>query len=145
MGKLEGKVALITGGISGIGAYSAELFADEGARLVLVDLDEEKGQSFAKKLTDKGHDVIFLSADVTDQQRAEEVFNTAVEKYGQIDILFNNAGIGAPAPSHEIDYADYRKVVEIDLDAVFLYSQFGLRQVLEQNGGVIINTASMYG
>lgn len=145
MGKLDNKVALITGGISGIGAESAKLFAQEGAKLVLVDLDEEKGQAFNTELTDQGYESIFLSADVTDQDRAKEVFDTAIEKYGQIDILFNNAGIGAPAPSHEQAFEDYRKVVAIDLDAVFLYSQHAIRQMLEQGSGVIVNTASMYG
>lgn len=146
MGKLDGKVALITGGISGIGAASAELFAKEGAKLALLDLDEEKGQKFAQDLKDKGHeDVIFLQADVADEDRCKEVIESVVEEFGQIDILFNNAGIGPTGSTHEYEFDTWRKTVAVNLDAVFLYTKQALKYMLEQESGVVINTASMYG
>lgn len=145
MGKLQDKVAIITGGISGIGAASARLFAAEGAKLVLVDLSEEKGKAFEQELAQEGYDVVFVQADVTNEEQAQNVFNVAKEKFGPVDVLFNNAGIGAVKPTEELTYAEYRKTVEVDLDAVFLYSQIGIKDMLASNGGVIVNTASMYG
>ncbi len=147
MGKLENKVVLITGGISGIGAASAKLFAEEGAQLVLVDMNEEVGKKFEQSLKEMGHEeVVFVAADVTDREQAQEIFDHTVGKFGSVDVLFNNAGVGWTGPTHEYSYEDYRKVVEVDLDAVFSYSQFAIRQMLKQEkGGVIVNTASMYG
>lgn len=145
MGKLQNKVAIITGGISGIGAASAELFAQEGAKLVLVDISSENGEAYAAQLTDKGYDAVFVQADVTNEEQAKNVFQVAKDKFGGVDILFNNAGIGATKATEEVTYSEYRKTVEVDLDAVFLYSQLGIKEFLQSGGGVIINTASMYG
>src|SRR5699024_11741563 len=72
-------------------------------------------------------------------------FDKTAEKFGRIDILFNNAGIGATKPTHEVSYAEYRKTVNVDLDAVFLFSKFAIDYFREQGSGNIINTASMYG
>lgn len=146
MAKLQDKVTVITGGISGIGKASAELFAKEGAKLVLVDLDESKGQEVVSELEEKGYEAIFVQADVTSEEDAENVFAKTIEKYGRVDVLFNNAGIGASKPTHEVTYEEYRKTVNVDLDGVFLFAQNAIKQMREQeNGGVIVNTASMYG
>lgn len=146
MSKLQDKIVVITGGISGIGKASAELFASEGAKLVLVDLDETKGQEVVSELEGKGHEAVFVQADVTSEEDAKNVFAKTVEKHGRIDVLFNNAGIGATKPTHEVTYEEYRKTVNVDLDGVFLFAQNAIKQMLEQeNGGVIVNTASMYG
>lgn len=145
MEKLKDKVAIITGGISGIGAASAELFAKEGAKLVLVDINEEKGQEFVSKLTSDGYEVIFVKADVSSEEDAKKVFDTTIEKFGRVDVLFNNAGVGATIPTHELTYEEYRQTVNIDLDGVFLFAQTAIKQMLEQGEGVIVNTSSMYG
>ena len=145
MGKLQDKVTIITGGISGIGKASADLFAAEGAKLVLVDMNEEKGQEVASEYTSNGHEAIFIRADVTSEADAENVFNKTIKKFGRVDILFNNTGIGAVKPTHEVPYAEYRKTVNVDLDAVFLFAQHAIKRFLEQGGGIIVNTASMYG
>lgn len=142
MAKLQNKVVVITGGISGIGKASADLFKEEGAKLVLVDLDEEKGKKVAEEL---GGETIFVQADVTSEEDAKRVFDKTAEKFGRIDILFNNAGIGATKPTHEVSYAEYRKTVNVDLDAVFLFSKLAIDYFREQGSGNIINTASMYG
>lgn len=142
MAKLQDKVVIITGGISGIGKASAELFKQEGAKLVLVDLDETKGQEVASEI---GGDTIFVQADVSSQEDAKKVFDTTIEKFGRLDVLFNNAGIGATKPTHEVSYEEYRKTVNVDLDAVFLFSKFAIDLYREQGSGNIINTASMYG
>lgn len=142
MAKLQDKVVIITGGISGIGKASAELFNKEGAKLVLVDLDENKGNEAAKEI---GGETIFVQADVTSEEDAKKVFDTTIEKFGRVDVLFNNAGIGVTKATHEVTYAEYRKTVNVDLDAVFLYSKLAIDYFREQGSGNIINTASMYG
>lgn len=141
LGKLQGKTAVITGGASGIGAATAQLFAKEGAKLVLVDLNEEKGQAFASELPD----ALFVKADITDEAQVQNVYAQATEKYGQIDIVFNNAGIGKVTPTHELSYDEWRKTVNVDLDGVFLVAREAIRAFQKNGGGVIVNTASMYG
>lgn len=141
MGKLEGKVAVITGGASGIGAATARLFDQEGAKVVVVDLNKELGTSFANELTD----AIFVKADVTSEEEVQNVFAQATEKYGQVDVVFNNAGIGRVTPTHDLSYDEWRKTVAVDLDGVFLVAREAIRGFQKIGGGVIVNTASMYG
>ncbi len=146
MGKLEGKVVLITGGISGIGAATAKLFAQEGAKLALVDINEEKGQAFLADMKEEGvDDAIFIPADVADEKRCAEVFDRVIDEYGRLDVLFNNAGIGPTGPTHEYEFSTWRQTLAINLDAIFLYTKRALNVMLDQGEGVIINTASMYG
>lgn len=109
---------------------------------MLVDLDENKRQTVAKEI---GWDTVFVQADVTSEADAKKVFDTTIEKFGRVDILFNNAGIGATKPTHEVSYDEYRKTVNVDLDAVFLFSKFAIDLFRKQGSGNIINTASMYG
>lgn len=141
MSKLQGKVAVITGGASGIGAATAKLFSEHGAKLVLVDLQEDLGTSFAQELPD----AIFVKADVTNEEQVANVFEKAKEAYGQVDIVFNNAGIGKVTPTHEVTYDEWRKTVAVDLDGVFLVAREAIRAFQQTGGGVIVNTASMYG
>lgn len=145
MGKLQDKVAIITGGVSGIGAASATLFAAEGAKLVLVDMNQELGDRFIEELKGQGDDAVFVKADVTNEADVQNVFDTAKSQFGKVDILFNNAGIGSVKPTEELTYAEWRRTVEVDLDAVFLNAQFAIKEFLQNGGGVIVNTASMYG
>lgn len=145
MGKLQNKVALITGGASGIGAATARLFAAEGAKLVLVDLNEEKGKMVEEELKANGTEAVFIKTNITSEEEVADLFKQAVSAYGKIDIVFNNAGIGRVHPSHELDYAEWRTTVNVDLDGVFLVAREALRVMLLNGGGNIVNTASMYG
>ncbi|SDC39899.1 NAD(P)-dependent dehydrogenase, short-chain alcohol dehydrogenase family [Terribacillus halophilus] len=145
MGKLENKVALITGGASGIGAATARLFAAEGAKLVLVDLNEEKGKTVEEELKANGAEAVFIQTNITSEQEVANLFKQAVAAYGKVDIVFNNAGIGRVHPSHELDYAEWRNTVNVDLDGVFLVAREALRVMLLNGSGNIVNTASMYG
>nr|WP_318539820.1 SDR family NAD(P)-dependent oxidoreductase [Terribacillus saccharophilus] len=145
MGKLQNKVALITGGASGIGAATARLFAAEGAKLVLVDLNEEKGKMVEEELKAAGTEAVFIKTNITSEQEVADLFKQAVTAFGKIDIVFNNAGIGRVHPSHELDYAEWRTTVNVDLDGVFLVAREALRVMLLNGGGNIVNTASMYG
>ncbi|SEN85480.1 SDR family NAD(P)-dependent oxidoreductase [Paenibacillus sp. OK076] len=145
MGKLQDKVAVITGGASGIGAATARLFVSEGAKVVLVDLNEEKGKAFEQELKSLQADALFIKANITSEQEVTEIFKKTVEVFGKVDIVFNNAGIGRVHPTHELDYAEWRNTVNVDLDGVFLVARESIREMLKIGGGTIVNTASMYG
>src|SRR5690625_3474866 len=106
MGKLQDKVSVITGGASGIGAATARLFAQEGAKLVLVDFNEEKGTAFVEELKTEGVEVIFVKADVTSESDVKNIYESTLSEFGKVDILFNNAGIGAVKPTEELTYAE---------------------------------------
>ncbi|KGR73559.1 SDR family NAD(P)-dependent oxidoreductase [Ureibacillus manganicus] len=145
MSKLHNKVAIITGGASGIGAATASLFAQEGAKVVLVDLNEEKGKAFEAELKAKGHEALFVKTNITSEEEVASLFKQTVETFGKVDVVFNNAGIGRVHSSHDLEYSEWRNTVNVDLDGVFLVAREALREFLKADGGVIVNTASMYG
>lgn len=145
MGKLDNKVAIITGGASGIGAETAKLFIQEGAKVVVVDMNEEKGKAFEEELKAQGGEALFVKADVTNEEDVKNVFDATKSAFGKVDILFNNAGIGAVKPTEEIPFSEWRKTVAVDLDGVFLFAQAAIKEFLQTGEGVIVNTASMYG
>ncbi len=145
MGKLQNRVAVITGGASGIGAATARLFVSEGAKVVLVDLNEEKGKAFETELKALNYKALFIKANITSEEAVENIFKQTVETFGKVDIVFNNAGIGRVQPSHELEYSEWRNTVNVDLDGVFLVARESIREMLKTGGGSIVNTASMYG
>ncbi|PMC33675.1 short-chain dehydrogenase [Bacillus sp. UMB0899] len=145
MGKLQDKVAVITGGASGIGAATARLFVSEGAKVVLVDLNEEKGKAFESELKALHHKALFIKANITSEEEVVNVFKQTVEAFGKVDIVFNNAGIGRVQPSHQLEYSEWRNTVNVDLDGVFLVARESIREMLKTGEGTIVNTASMYG
>ncbi|NLY80092.1 MAG: SDR family oxidoreductase [Lysinibacillus sp.] len=145
MGKLDNKVAIITGGASGIGAETAKLFIQEGAKVVVVDMNEEKGKAFEEELKAQGGEALFVKADVTNEEDVKNVFDSTKSAFGKVDILFNNAGIGAVKPTEELPFSEWRKTVAVDLDGVFLFAQAAIKEFLQTGEGVIVNTASMYG
>ena len=142
-GRLEGKVAVITGGCSGIGLATVRRFVEEGAKVVIGDLDDERGHTLVGQLG--GADLLtYVHVDVTDQEQVEALFRTAKETYGSVDIAFNNAGISPPEDDSilETDLDAWRKVQEVNLTSVFLCCKAALPYMLEQGKGSIINTAS---
>jgi NAD(P)-dependent dehydrogenase (short-subunit alcohol dehydrogenase family) len=146
VGRLDDKVALITGAASGIGAASAELFAREGAAVTLVD-SAEAGETVAEGIRGEA---VFVQADVTDADQVQHAVSTAVERYGKLDVLFNNAGIGPPtdADVHEIEDAVWDRILDVNLRGVFLCCRFGIREMLklpEPRAASVINTASVLG
>jgi NAD(P)-dependent dehydrogenase (short-subunit alcohol dehydrogenase family) len=149
MGRLDDKVALITGAASGIGAASAALFAREGAAVVLVDR-AEAGEGVADAIRAAGGEAAFAQADVTNAEQVERAVALAQERYGKLDVLFNNAGIGPPtdADVHEIEDAVWDRILEVNLRGVFLGCRFGIRAMLglaEPRAASVINTASVLG
>ena len=131
-GRLDGKVCVITGAASGIGAESARLFAAEGAKVVGVDLAEGAEGELA------------IAADVTDEEQVRGMYEQAREKFGRIDVLFNNAGINPPWDKSVLDTTveNWRKVQDVNLLGVFLCCKYGIPHLLEAGGGSVINTAS---
>lgn len=145
MGKLQDKVAVITGGASGIGAATARLFVEEGAKVVIVDINEEKGKAFEKELKEQNADALFVKANITDEEEVKKIFKVTTDTYGKVDVVFNNAGIGRVTPTEELSYEEWRNTVNVDLDGVFLVAREAIREMLKSGGGTIVNTASMYG
>jgi NAD(P)-dependent dehydrogenase (short-subunit alcohol dehydrogenase family) len=143
-GILDGKVALITGAGSGIGRATAQIFAREGAKLLLADLAEAAGAETVKLLKDAGTTAIFVKADVARAADAEGLVAKTVEAYGRIDCAFNNAGIeGALALTHQCTEENWARVISINLTGVWLCMKAEIAQMLKQGGGgSIVNTSS---
>jgi len=146
MGKLDGKVALITGAASGIGRASALLFAKEGAKVAVADYVPAGGQETVKLIKEAGGEAIFIEADVSKAADAERMVKTTVDTYGRIDILFNNAGImGTFAATAKTTEEKWDLIININLKGVFLGSKYAIPVMLDQGGGIIVNTASTAG
>lgn len=138
-GRIEGKVAVVTGGCSGIGLATVRRFAQEGAKVVIGDLDDTKGPQVAEEVGGT-----FVRVDVTSTEDVDALFRTAKETYGSVDIAFNNAGISPPEDDSilDTDLDAWRKVQEVNLTSVYLCCKAALPYMLEQGSGSIINTAS---
>jgi NAD(P)-dependent dehydrogenase (short-subunit alcohol dehydrogenase family) len=139
MGRLDGKVAVITGAASGIGKASARRFASEGAHVVVVDLSDEAGESLAAEIGG-----LYVHADVTDATSVDNMYDRAIEHFGGLDVCFNNAGI-SPADDDSIletGIDAWNRVQQVNLTSVFLCCKAGIARLLEHGGGSVINTAS---
>ena len=147
MGKLDGKVALITGAGSGMGRTTALLFAKEGAKVAVADYAPIGGQETAGMIKESGGEAVFIEANVTKAADVERMVGMTVETYGRIDILHNNAGIPGRkmAPTAETTEKEWDLVINVNLKGVFLGSKYAIPVMLDKGGGVIINTASVAG
>lgn len=141
---LQGKVAIITGASSGIGRASALLFAQEGAKVVLADIQDEPGEQVAQQIRENGGEALYVHTDVTKPGDAQRLVETTVEAYGRIDVLFNNAGIAVFKAAAETTEDEWDRVLGVNLKGVWLCSKSAIPQLQRQGGGVIINTASVH-
>jgi NAD(P)-dependent dehydrogenase (short-subunit alcohol dehydrogenase family) len=139
IGRLDGKVAVITGAASGIGRQSARRFAAEGASVCVVDLADEAGEQVAAEVGG-----LYLHADVTDPDDVQAMYAKAAGRFGGIDVLFNNAGISPPddASVLDTDLEAWQRVQDVNLKSVFLCCKHGIPHLLERGGGSVVNTAS---
>jgi NAD(P)-dependent dehydrogenase (short-subunit alcohol dehydrogenase family) len=143
--KLDGKVAFITGAASGIGRIAAEIFAREGARIVVADVDEVGGETIAADIRARGGLAIFVRTDVTDPPSVEAAIRTTVEHFGRLDILYNNAGgsraLDGPVTEAPID--EFWKTLQIDLFGTWLCCKHGIPEIIRSGGGSVVNSSSM--
>lgn len=145
MRRLEGRVALITGGASGIGKATAERFIDEGAKVAISDVQVELGEKVAAELVAKGGDAIFIQHDVSLEESWTQVLAKVKEKFGGLDILFNNAGIGETLPIEELTFEQYHRTISVTQDSVFLGMKMAAPMLKESKHASIINTSSIFG
>ena len=144
--QLDGKIALITGGSSGIGRETAVLFAQHGAKLAIADLNPDGGQETAQMIREAGGTAVFIQTDVSQAAQVENLINEAVREYGRLDIAFNNAGIdGIPVRTAESSEDEYDRIMAVNAKGVWLCLKYEIQQMLLQGGGTIINTASVAG
>ena len=143
MGKLDGRVALVTGGGSGIGRATCILFAEEGAKVAIADYNAKGGEETIGIIKSGGGEAIFIKADVSKEPDAKNMIKTTVDTYGKLDIIFNNAAVlGKWQPVVEYDEAEFDKVIDINIKGVWLGMKYAILQMLKAGGGTIINTIS---
>jgi NAD(P)-dependent dehydrogenase (short-subunit alcohol dehydrogenase family) len=145
-GRVQGKVALITGGGSGIGRATAALFAREGARIVVADYNAEGGERTVREIKEAGGEALFHHTDVSSHEEVGVLIEKVVECYGRLDCAFNNAGIeGDFASIAKCTIENWQRTIAINLSGVFYCMKYEIAQMLTQGGGSIVNTSSVAG
>ncbi|MDA1128840.1 MAG: glucose 1-dehydrogenase [Chloroflexi bacterium] len=143
--RLQGKVALISGGSRGMGACEAVLFAKEGAKVVVGDVREEEGRNLVEKIIGDGGEAIFVRLDVTSEEDWAAAVSEAVNRYGKLDVLVNNAGVGAQSLIEDTTVAEWDRVMDINAKGVFLGTRQAIPEMRKAGGGSIINISSQLG
>lgn len=144
MEKLKGKVAFVTGAGSGIGRAVALLYAKEGAKVVVSDINDERGESVVTEIKEAGGDAIYVRANTAIPEEVEALVAKTVEHYGRLDIACNNAGIGgALKPGAEQSIEDWKTMIDINLSGVFYGCKYAVTQMLKNGGGAIVNLGSV--
>lgn len=140
--RLRDKVALITGAGSGIGRETALLFGEEGAVVVVNDLDQRSGQQVSEEIRSNGGKATFIRADVTQPADVESMVKQTTDEHGRIDVLFNNAGISGVGELHDLELDEWSKVINVNVNGVFVVSKYVLPHMMSQGQGSIINMSS---
>lgn len=142
---LAGKVAVITGGASGIGKATALLMVQEGAKVIIADINDQAGIALEKQLNQTTNTAHYIHVDVTNEEQVKAAVAAAVNQFGKLDIMFNNAGISIPSSITEMTLSNWQKVIDINLTGVFLGAKYAIEQMLKTGGGSIINNSSILG
>jgi NAD(P)-dependent dehydrogenase (short-subunit alcohol dehydrogenase family) len=142
--RLVDKVAIITGAASGMGRYAAELFASEGASVVISDIAEKEGEEIARAIRDNGGRAIFVKANVANEDEVKHMVNAAIDAFGRVDVLYNNAGIMPAEDGSVTDISEgtWDRIMDINLKSAFLCSKYTIPHMIKQGKGSIINVAS---
>jgi len=144
--RVEGKVALVTGGSQGLGKATAVMLAKEGASVAVTDILEDEGKSVVAEIQEAGGQAEFYKLDVTDEENVKTVFAEVRERFGPLTVLVNNAGIsGADKPTDEFEVSEWNAVMAINVTGVFLCTKYVIPQMREAGHGSVINISSMYG
>ncbi len=143
MGRLDGKVAIITGAARGIGAATAELFAQEGARVAVTDIDRTRGEETVARIRDAGGDAIFVYVDVTNPDSVASMVQQVLDAFGRIDILVNNAGVLRDRTLLKMSLEEFDFVIDVNLRGVFICTRAVAPVMVEQGSGVILNASSV--
>ena len=143
--RLEGKVALISGGARGMGAEEARIFAREGAKVVIGDISEDEGKAVEAQISEAGGQVLFVHLDVTQEDDWAKAVDLAVTRFGKLDVLVNNAGISSRAFTDDTGIDAWDKIMEVNSKGVFLGTRAAIPKMLEAGGGSIINISSIMG
>jgi NAD(P)-dependent dehydrogenase (short-subunit alcohol dehydrogenase family) len=146
MGRVQDRVAIVTGGSTGLGEATCRLLASEGAQVVIADIQDDKGLRVAEEITKSGGSAHYYHMDVTSEDQVRETCASVFATLGRIDILVNNAGItGAPKPTHEITVEEWDQVLGVDAKGVFLCTKHVVPYMIRGGGGSIVNISSVYG
>ncbi len=144
--RLAGRTAIITGSGTGLGRVSALLFAREGAKIVVADISVPHGNETVKLIREAGGSAMFCHTDVARSADCQNMIKVAVENYGRLDIMFNNAGVfSGIAPFADATEETWNNVISVNLTGAFFGTKYAVQQMLKQGGGVIVNTASVAG
>lgn len=143
--RLKDKVAVVTGGGSGIGRASCILFAREGAKVVVSDVVDKSGEDVVRIIEDAGGKAVYVHCDVSKEDQAKNLIEEALREYGRLDVLYNNAGIGMVKLLPEMTEQEWDRIFGVNVKGGFFCSKYAIPQMKKQGGGVIVNTASNWG
>jgi NAD(P)-dependent dehydrogenase (short-subunit alcohol dehydrogenase family) len=145
MGQVDGKVAIVTGGASGIGAACAAALGREGAKVVVTDLDDAGGQRVVEQIGGAGGEAIFLHQDVSFEDRWPAIIDATLRRFGRLDVMVANAGIGILCPAIEMSLSDWRRQTAVNLDGVFLSVKYAVPAMRRTGGGSVVIMSSVAG
>ncbi|HHT21329.1 MAG TPA: glucose 1-dehydrogenase [Tissierellia bacterium] len=145
MGRLQDKVAIITGGTSGMGRDTAYVFAEEGAKVVITGRNEDRAKAVVEEIEKNGGEALYVIADMTNRDNLQQIVDKTIEKFGTVDILFNNAGLLSVTPTLDIGLEEWDNALQVNVTSALMLAQMVAPIMKEKGKGVIINTGSVAG
>lgn len=146
MGRIAGKVAIVTGGASGLGEATCILFAQEGAKVVIADINEDAGRALQNKITEAGNTAVFIKLDVTKEEQWKKIFEETIKLYGKVNIVVNGAGISFTKDIEETTYEDWQLMMDVNATSVFMGTKYAIASMKDNGENCsIVNISSMEG